>query len=273
MCVLVKIASILACVLSLLLVREISLLPDGKLHTYVLDVGQGDAIFIVTPSGKQILVDGGPDLSVLSHLGTHMPFLDRSIDLVILSHSDADHITALPEVLRRYRVDHILLSGDLNDSGRVDALLAALEDSDTQVHLSDPATDIVFDDGVVLDTVWPTKDAVDSGEYDSNDLSVVMRILYEGESILLTGDIEEKAEVGILRTGANIKSTVLKVPHHGSKTSSSSGFLLAVRPESALISVGKENRFGHPHKSVLDRFSALEIAVRTTAQEGTLTLE
>ncbi len=252
---------------SILLCREISLLPDGTLHMHVLDVGQGDAIFFVTPSGKQILVDGGPDLSVLEHLGTFLPFFDRTIDLLVLTHADADHITAFPDIAERYHIEHILLNGSTQSSGRYDRLLAVLKESGTKVMLTDPTKDVDLGDGVTLDIVWPSLRNL-SEFHSGNDLSVVLRVLYNGHSILLTGDIEERAEAAILRSGADVRADVLKVPHHGSKTSSSTRFLLAVDPEIAIISVGRNNRFGHPHPDVTDRYRAFGIRTKTTADVG-----
>lgn len=227
---------------------------------------------MVTPKGKQILIDGGPDLSTLSHLGKLMPFFDRSIDLIVLTHSDADHITALPEVLRRFHIDTILLSGRLGNSGSVDALLAALQESDTTIITANPQEDLSLD-GVVLDVIWPTADAIANNRFSNNNLSVVVRIVYNDHEILLTGDIEKSAEDAILASGVDIQSDILKVAHHGSRTSSSTGFLLAVHPDIALISVGRDNQYGHPHPSVLDRFHALGIPIKTTAEEGVISLE
>lgn len=264
---------LLGCIVIVLLIARESLLHgDGALHFYALDVGQGDSLFIVTPSGKQILVDGGPDLSTLSHLSTLMPFTDRTIDLVVLTHSDADHITALPEVLRRYDVETILLSGSLGHSGRVDALLAALQAADTQVLIANPAEDLVLGDGVVLDVVWPTPEAVSQSTLSKNNLSVVVRVLYKEHQILLTGDIEKRAEDAILATGAEVRADVLKVAHHGSKTSTSTGFLLAVQPELAIISVGKDNQYGHPSAQVIDRLRYFDIPIKTTAELGVVSL-
>jgi competence protein ComEC len=247
-----------------LFIREISLLPDGKLHLYLFDVDQGDAIFLVTPSGKQIVIDGGPNLTALEHLGTHMPFFDRTIDLLVLSHPDADHITALPEVLKRYDVGRILMTGAEHTSGRYESLLNSITSRKIPVLLPHEGVDVVMGDGVQLDIIWPTVDALRSNEFSSNDLSVVLRVLYKEHSILLTGDIEEKAENAILATGADIRSDIIKVPHHGSRTSSSTGFLLAVNPDLALISAGKDNRFGHPHSDVMDRYQLFGITQKTT---------
>lgn len=259
----------------MLLIREINLLPDGKLHLYVLDVGQGDALLMVTPSGAQILIDGGPDLSALSQLDRYMPFFDRTLELVVVTHPDADHIGALSDVLRRYTVDQILMTGADHTSGKYDALRSVIAERSIPVLYPDPSVDIVMNDGVVFDIVWPNEasrhDASTTGS--SNNQSVVLRVLYKDHSILLTGDIEREAEREILASGADIQSDILKVAHHGSRTSSSTGFLLAVDPDLGLISAGRENRFGHPHTSVMDRFRHFAIPIKTTASEGVISLE
>lgn len=251
-----KMYVIVIVLMTLLCAREISLLPDGKLHACILDVGQGDSALLVTPNGAQIVIDGGPDLSLLSHLRSHMPFFDRSIDLLVITHFDSDHMSALPELLRRYTVDHVLMT--TRDVPGV--LQRALR---TSVVIPDPKVDLIVD-GVVLDVVWPTPGYTGS----KNNRSVVLRVLYEDQSILFAGDIEKKAEDAILALGSDIRSNVLKVAHHGSKTSTSTGFLLAVGPKLAVISAGKENRFGHPHAEVMDRLHAFSIDTKTTPRDG-----
>jgi competence protein ComEC len=247
-------------------------LPDGKLHVHVFDVGQGDGILLVTPSGKQVVIDGGPDLSLLSHLGEHLPFLDRKLELVMLTHPDADHITALPDVLRRYRVERIVLNGTQHRTGRYEALLDTIIQTSIPVITPDPSQDIDLGDGVVLDVIWPLPGVFGTEPKHGNDESFVIKVLYKDQSILLTGDIEEVAEQAILASGADLRADVLKVPHHGSRTSSSTGFLLAVQPELALISAGRENKFGHPHNDVILRYEQMRIPVRNTQKEGTLSL-
>lgn len=266
------ISAIFLGILSSLLLRETSLLPDGHLHADILDVGQGDSILLTSPSGSQILIDGGPDLSALERLAEHMPFFDRNIELLVLTHTDLDHIAAFPEVLRRYRIERILLTGIETDQARYEAVLQEIFGKNIPVLLADPTEDIKFEDGLTLDIVWPPASTFGSRPKKTNDTSIVMRVLYRTGSILLTGDIERDAEEEILATGADVRSDILKVPHHGSKTSSSTGFLLAVDPGLALISLGKENSYGHPHSSVLDRYRASGIQVRRTDEEGTLSL-
>ncbi len=265
------IAAILGALL-LLTFHETALLPDAALHAHVLDVGQGDAILLVSPSGKQILIDGGPDLSVLEELGRHMPFFDRTIELLILTHPDSDHVTGIPEILSRYRVERVLFNGTSHESRRYEAVLAALKAQGIPVILPDPSLDIDIGDGLTLDILWPEHAVVGTEPEKPNDESVVVRALFGSSALLLTGDIGEEAEMAILASGADIRSSVLKVPHHGSRTSSSTGFLLAADPGLAVISVGKGNPFGHPHPDVTDRYEKQKIPLRITAEEGTVSL-
>lgn len=191
--------------LLILTYQEIRTWPDGSLHTYVLDVGQGDSIFLISPSGKQILMDGGPDFSALQGIAEHMSFFDRTIDLLVLSHSDLDHIAAFPEIMERYRIGAILLSGIDTQQPQYQKLLTLIAEKNVPVLIADSGKDIVFDDGLTLDVIWP------SGVLPkkTNDASIVIRVLYKEASMLLAGDIEEKAEAGILKTGADIRSSIL----------------------------------------------------------------
>lgn len=256
----------------LLALREISLLPDGKLRLYAFDVGQGDATLLVSPSGKHIIVDGGPDLTALEHLGTFMPFLDRTIELLVLTHPDKDHIVALPEVLRRYDVTHILMTGVVHNLGHYDAFLQAANDERTTVTIADPSQLIDLGDGLTLDVLWPPS-WVAGTESNGNMTSVVLRASYGDHEVLLTGDAEAIAERGLLASRQPLQSDILKVGHHGSRTSTSTGFLLAVSPKVAIISAGRENRYGHPHAEVVKRLRDMDIEVHSTAEEGTVALE
>lgn len=260
------------CVATLLITREIFLLPDGKLHLHMFDVGQGDSFLIITPQGKHVLIDGGPNLKTLEHLGRHMPFFDRSLELVILTHPDSDHITAIPEISKRYTIENILLSGAVHNSGRYEELLHSVINSDTNVILPDPQKTITID-GVALDILWPPTEIFGTDPRSQNNQSIVIRMLYGHSSILFTGDIERQAERAILATGADIHADIMTAPHHGSKTSSSTGFILEVNPSLVLISAGRDNRYGHPHTEITDRYAALGIPIKTTPIHGTVSLE
>ncbi|MDA1208961.1 MAG: MBL fold metallo-hydrolase [bacterium] len=263
----------IALAVSSLLYTEYQKQPDGKLHAYFLDVGQGDATLLVSPSGKQVLIDGGPNLDTLEYLGEHMPFFDRTIELLVLTHPDADHLTALPEILQRYNVQQVLISGVQGLSGRYQAFLDEVAQQQIPVMLADPEKDIDLGDGIILDVIWPPTGLLGKEVANKNDTSVVIRVLGGEQSILLTGDIEKDAEAAILSMQTDIRSDILKAAHHGSKTSSTQAFLEAVDPDTVIISAGRDNRFGHPHLSVLERFEELGYVIRHTANEGVIAVE
>lgn len=256
----------------LLLSHEWGLLPQEDLRVVLLDVGQGDAILVTTPGNQQVLIDGGPDLRVLERLGEEMPFGDRRIELMMLSHTDADHVTGLVEVLRRYEVGKVLMTGVARDTTIYQAFLDAVRENGTQVIVADADHDLDLGAGVLLDILSPVESLFGKEVKEPNNASIVAKLVWKEHEILLTGDVEQEVEEEMLREGLDLRADILKVPHHGSKTSSSEAFLLAVDPDLALISVGKNNRYGHPREEVLERYAHLGIPVRRTDEEGTVEL-
>ncbi len=252
-----------------LVARELTLIPDGKLHTYILDVGQGDSILLISPSGKQILIDGGPDLSTLEHLGKYMSFFDRSIDLIVLTHPHADHLTSLPEILKRYKVHSLMLTGIKSKNSRYLSLLNEAQTKNISTIIANSNKDFDSRDGIFIDIIHPYK-SIDS--YTLNNSSIVLKITYKDQSILLTGDIEEETEIEILKAGTDIRSNILKAAHHGSKTSSLKNFLSAVDPNTAVISVGEDNKYSHPSPEVISRFEDMNIDIKRTDEDGTIHL-
>ena len=255
--------------------HEFLRMPDGRLHVHFLNVGQGDGALIVSPSGKQIVIDGGPadGGAMLSELARHMPFFDRSIDLLILSHPQLDHIFAFPDILRRYRVSRIVMTGVQYDLPRYDEFLRLIREQRIPIWIADPHKDIDLGDGVVLDVVWPPLGLFGKEMKDVNNSSIMLRVLSASGSVIFTGDAEEREERAALASGADLQATILKAGHHGSKTSSGTGFLLAVRPALVAISAGKKNPFGHPHVVILNRMKTLRIPIRVTGWEGTIGIE
>lgn len=239
----------------------------------MFDVGQGDAILLTSPSGKHILVDGGPDLSLIEHLGKTLPFFDRTIDLLVITHPNTDHFFAIPLLLQHYHVRAALLSPIPSSLPIYHTILQALLQKKIPILTPSPDIDIRFADGVILDTLWPPRAMHEKWQKDANNAAVVLRAIYGDKSILLTGDIEKKAEMAILASGTDIHTTILKVAHHGSKTSTSTGFLLASSPQAAVISVGRNNMYKHPHPSVVTRLLHFSINVTTTAENGTIVEE
>jgi len=229
-------------------------LPDGRLHVHFLDVGQGDAILVETPSGRQVLVDGGPSPSaVLSQLGRRLPFWDRTLDVVVLTHPDDDHITGLVEVLDRYEVEIALF----REVGCEEAIChrwdRLLDEKEIAVHQAELGLGVELEDGVRLEVLHPGANLTAGEGFNNN--SVVVRLTHGKISVLLTGDIETAPERALLERGDSLRSSVLKVAHHGACGSSSFGFLEAADPEVAVISVGADNDFGHPCDDVLARLT------------------
>ena len=228
--------------------------PDGDLHIYFLDVGQGDSTLIVTPSGRQALIDGGPDGDVVSQALTRaLPGGDKSLDLVILTHLDSDHSHGLLEVLDRFIVGAVV-SGPNPTGGEMQARWEQRleEHGITPVEVREGYS-IQMDEDVELEVLNPPKDHLLG---DSNNDSLALRLTYGEVSVLLTADIEEEAEMRLLSGGMPLSSTVLKVGHHGSSTSTTQRFLEAVSPLVAVVSAGLDNPYGHPAWEVVERLES-----------------
>jgi len=225
-------------------------LPDGRLHVYFLDVGQGDAILLQAPDGRQILVDGGPSpAALLDGLGNLMPFWDRSLDLVILTHPDSDHMDGLLNLPARYAIGAAM---EVNGEGG-SSWHAALEAEGVSPVPAQRGMEIRAGD--VLLTVLHPQEQGDA----SNAGSMVLRVDYGQTSLLLTGDAPFETEDAMMGAGLPLDVDVLKVGHHGSGGSTSGRFLAAVSPRIAVIQVGEDNRFGHPDQAVLDRLQGVEV--------------
>jgi competence protein ComEC len=250
----------------LLVWLAVASLPDGRLHVAFLDVGQGDAILITTPRGQQILIDGGPSpVVVLSEMGRHMPFWDRSLEMVVNTHPEADHLAGLPEVLDRYRVSQVLLPDVENETSLYSAWEEALLEEGAKVISAQAGMRVWLGDEVWAEVLHPGQTPAGTG---LNDHSVVLQVTLGQISFLLPGDIEADVERRLAATDNLLGATVLKAPHHGSNTSSSQRFLAAVDPQVAVISVGDDNRFGHPAPEVLGRYAERGIPVLRTDELG-----
>lgn len=239
-----------------------------ELRVWFFDIGQGDATFIETPDGHQILIDGGPGKSVLTKLGEVMLPWDRTIDVVVATHPDADHIGGLASVLERYEVNTIVSNGDKKTTDIAEGfLVASTAEEGADRVVGRKGMTLSFGE-VLLTEVWPTEIGVE--DKDANIGSIVYRLDYKDTSILFTGDATEDVEAQIIQGVGNID--VLKVGHHGSITSSSYEFLASIDPEFSVISCGVDNRYGHPHPLILKRFSDLAVSVFRTDQDGDVLL-
>ena len=244
--------------------------PDGLLQVHYLDVGQGDSTLIVTPSGRQVLVDGGPDGDVTSlELAEAMPGGDRSLDMVVMTHPDTDHSRGLLEVLDRYTVGAVLTGPNPTDSQALAEWEQRLAQHGITPVVVSSGYKIILDEDVELAVLNPWADRLFG---DSNNDAVAIRLTYGDVSVLLTADIEAEAEQRLLTSGLSLSSTVLKVGHHGSSTSTTQGFLDEVSPAIAVVSAGIDNQYGHPAADVLSRLEAAVGSqnVYRTDQQGTI---
>lgn len=244
-------------------IYDFSRFNDSKLHLVFCNVGQGDAIFIKTPNGDDILIDGGPDESVLNCLSNHMPFWDKTIEVMVLTHPHADHLTGLISVLKRYEVIYYFTENVKNDTLVYKRLQDILAEKKTTAKFTFSGDRIDFSDKTSLSTIWPEKEWVnnqtlqdsknlenDNISLDVNGFSVIQLLSYGDFKALLTGDAGVLIEDRIAKLTGDVD--VLKVPHHGSKTGMSDYFLTYINPSLAVISVGAKNRYGHPSKVILD---------------------
>lgn len=236
-----------------------------------LDVGQGDAIFIQSPTGMQVLIDGGINRDVLAELALVMPFFDHSLDMVIATHPDKDHIGGLPYVLERYEVSTIIDSSKEATSDIYDFFedSIALEIGATY-HSAKRGDVIDLGGGAYLRVLYPD---VDVATLESNDASVIVQLVYGETEALLTGDASDDIERRLVAIDAHLESDILKLGHHGSKTSTAQEFLAVVKPQYAVVSAEHDNSYGHPHAEVIERVIAASSTIVSTAEEGTIVFE
>lgn len=241
-----------------------------SLRVSFLNVGQGDAILIESPSGVDVLIDGGRDRAVLRELGKRLGPFDRSISLVVETHPDADHIGGLPHVFERYVVSHFLTSSVTHETDMTAALTAAIEKEGIAPLPALRGTRIDLGKGAYLDVLFPDREV---SAIESNTGSVVLKLSYGSTSFLLTGDAPESIENWLVTLdGEYLQSQVLKAGHHGSRTSTGQRFIETVNPKTVVISAGKNNSYGHPHEGVLQRIAEAGAETKNTFS-GTVVFE
>ncbi|MDD5287785.1 MAG: DNA internalization-related competence protein ComEC/Rec2 [Dehalococcoidales bacterium] len=238
-------------IVAILTTTAAATMPDNKLHVNFLDVGQGDAILIRTPVNQDILVDGGPSpQAISSELGRRLPFWDRTIELMVLTHQHADHLTGLLETLRRYKVKQVLVLETDAQSPQWDEWLDLIQKRGIKSTFAQAGQVInLGTDEVTIEVINPLPDST----VPDMDNGIVLKLICGKVSFLLTSDISQEAELDLITRRADLTGTVLKVSHHGSNYSNSAEFLAVVDPELAVISVGADNQYGHPGEETLDR--------------------
>lgn len=244
--------------------------PQG-VEIYMLDVGQGDAHLIRTPGNHTILIDGGPDSTVVEKLNKYMPATNKTIDLMILTHPHADHVTGLVEVLDQYTVERVVSTGVVYDTSIYNEWMHSIEAENIPFDIAIVTRSYTFETdtgNVQLEIIYPGSNLYGTEHDDVNETSVVVMLEYQDKKTLFTGDISITNEQEILDADINIQADILKVPHQGSDTSSSVEFLQAVNPTYAIIPVGEDNDFGHPSLRVLKRLERTEAQVFRTDIHG-----
>jgi len=243
---------------------------SDQLQVHFLDVGQGDATLIETKEGIQVLIDGGPDSSVLRELSNVLALTDRYIDIVVATHPDKDHISGLIDVLDRYEVGMLVLTENKSDTLTTETYLNAVDEEEgAKIIYARRGQTWQLGASTTLRVLFPDTDPTNM---ESNTSSIVLQLTYGDTKFLFTGDSPKAIEEYLVLTeGEHLKSDVLKVGHHGSRTSTSELFLDEVQPKYAVISAGRNNRYGHPHVEVTDMLFNKRIQTLNTADRGTIT--
>ncbi len=264
----ISLAALVLILFSALFLFFSSLARDTQLRIHFLNVSQGDAILIETPHGRKVLVDAGPDESVISQLDSLLPLSEREIDIAIATHPDLDHVGGFLSLVNTYPIKRFFHSGLTVAEPEYAALARKLSEEGIPAEVLKLGDRVDLGDGVSLLVLSPAR--VEEVN-DANEASLVLILDYRGKRILLTGDAPQDVERKLVHAfGDGLRADVLKLGHHGSKTSSSELFLETVHPRYAIISAGCRNRFGHPHPEVMGRLRKIKIQDFQTCFDGTI---
>jgi competence protein ComEC len=234
-----------------------------------LDIGQGDAILVETPDGVQLLIDGGPDGTVLRRLSQELPWFDTSLDMILGTHPDKDHIGGLVDVLKRYKVAKIITTENTGETMVASSFQKGLLNEGVPVEMARAGQVYQLGASTTLTIFAPANNPV---MLESNTASIVARLSYGEIDFMLTGDAPSSIEEYLVKMyGKQLQSEVLKLGHHGSKTSSSDSFLDTVAPRYAVVSAGRDNSYGHPHQRVVDAVLSRNITLVSTVDSGSIT--
>jgi competence protein ComEC len=244
----------------------------AELSVVFLDVGQGDSILIHAPNGQVMLIDGGRSIDLADQviLPQIKAWGASQVDVLVVTHPDADHISGLVGVLENFPVKLAALTGDQHTTQIYERLLTDIRDKHIQALQVRTGTTIPFDPAVKLEVLSPDDESVNRD--NTNDGSIVLKLTYGQTSFLFTGDAEMSINQALLQRGVDVRATVLKLGHHGSRTSTDEDWLRAVQPQLGIISAGAGNPYGHPHAEVIAAFDALGIQYIRTDEHGTITV-
>jgi competence protein ComEC len=240
-----------------------------ELRVYFLDIGQGDSLLIETPEHTSILVDAGSNGRVVEQLGEVLPWWQRKIDYILITHPDHDHYGGFESVLQKYQVGEVLWAGDEDPAAAFQSLLQDIRKRGIPMRKLSQGDSMRWPSGVNLRILWPPESYVTK---DKNNRSLTGLLSFGTEEYLLTGDLPQAEEFLMLAQYPDLEAEVLKVGHHGSKGSSGAAFLGAAHPVYCMISVGKDNRYGHPAPEALQRMQDAHCEIHTTMDEGLMSI-
>lgn len=259
-------AMLLALGVILFLIIQFSL-QNQSLKVIFFDVGQGDAV-LISQGQNQVIIDGGKDGKIiLEKLGKYIPFWDRTIEAVIATHPDQDHIGGFVSVAKNYKIETVLETDVRSDSQTYSAWEDLISNKNIQKIEALKNTNVKFPGEAQVEILYPNLKA-NGDRTDSNDWSVVAKLIFGENKFLFTGDLPGAKEVDLIRNENDIDSDILKISHHGSKYATSTEFLGAVSPKEAVISVGKNNAYGHPAPEIVDRLLKAGIKILRTDELG-----
>ncbi len=245
----------------------------GRLFISFLNIGQGDAIYIEAPNGRQIMVDGGPDKVVLRELGKVMPMFDRSIDAILITNPDKDHIGGFIDIMNKYKVDEIIEPGTISPSDTYKTVESLVRKDRLQQIFARRGMNIILDKerNIYLHILFPDRDV---SKLATNDGSIVAKLVYGDTSVLLQGDSPQNIEKYLLTLNTSeLDTDILKAGHHGSRTSTNKKYVEAASPNYAVISCGVDNSYGHPHEETLDTLNSLNVPILRTDTVGRISFE
>jgi beta-lactamase superfamily II metal-dependent hydrolase len=267
-----KVTLIIFCIAisALALYQIIFLSTERPLRVSFLDVGQGDAILIQTPSGRTMLIDGGASDVILARLSERLSFFTRGIDVMEETHPDADHVTGLIPVLEKYKINTMVLPPVKGETKVFSELEKHINEEGSEMYIAKNGDVIHFNDGVTVHVLYPATN-YRVKKNDTNDASVSVVVKYGETSFLLTGDLPSTEESQLITDVLPKHITVYKAGHHGSKYSSGEQLLTYIRPEYSVISAGKNNKYGHPNTETLERLEKYSKEILSTIDRGTIT--
>lgn len=246
-----------------------------RLEIWVLDVGQGESVLVREPSGKKLLFDGGPNDTVLAQIGEILPPWDRHIDVVVLSHPHADHIRGLISVLDRYTIGELWTSGTTAATKDFAAWTEKIQEKKIKTRVVQAGLEEPWGQAE-LEVHHPLITMAGKQPSETHDGTVVVRVEYQAQALLLTGDLEEEHELAMLQSCQQPKCTlasqIMQIPHHGSAYGLAPEFLAAVHPQIALIPVGKDNKFKHPRPEILEKLKKAQVIILRTDTQRQLHL-